>query len=59
VDVSLTVSPVKDAAGKVVGASAIAHDITEKKRAWTRHQLLSKEIEHRTKNLFELRPRRQ
>jgi len=33
IDVSLTVSPLKDAAGRVVGASAIARDITEQKRA--------------------------
>jgi PAS domain S-box-containing protein len=33
VDVSLTISPIRDAAGKVVGASKIARDITERKRA--------------------------
>ena len=32
-DVSLTVSPVKDAEGRIVGASKIARDITERKRA--------------------------
>ncbi len=32
-DVSLTVSPVKDASGKVIGVSKIARDITEKVRA--------------------------
>ncbi|HYO64261.1 MAG TPA: PAS domain S-box protein, partial [Pyrinomonadaceae bacterium] len=32
-DVSLTVSPVRDADGRVVGASKIARDITERKRA--------------------------
>ncbi|HEY5955611.1 MAG TPA: PAS domain S-box protein, partial [Polyangiaceae bacterium] len=31
--VSLTVSPLRDAAGKVVGSSAIGRDITERKRA--------------------------
>ena len=31
-DVSLTISPVRDAAGKIVGASKIARDITERKR---------------------------
>lgn len=31
VDVSLTVSPVRDASGRIVGASAIARDITERK----------------------------
>jgi PAS domain S-box-containing protein len=33
VDVSLTVSPVKNAAGRIVGASKIARDITKRKRA--------------------------
>ncbi|MDP9316181.1 MAG: PAS domain S-box protein [Chloroflexota bacterium] len=32
IDVALTVSPVMDAAGKVIAASTIAHDITELKR---------------------------
>ena len=52
VDISLTVSPLKDAAGKVVGASKIARDITERKLAQARHELLRHEIQHRTKNLF-------
>ena len=33
VPVSLTFSAIKDAKGKVIGASKIAHDITERKRA--------------------------
>ena len=33
IDVSVTISPIKDAAGKVLGASAIKRDITEQKRA--------------------------
>jgi PAS domain S-box-containing protein len=33
VDVSLSVSPIRDAAGKLVGASKIARDITERKQA--------------------------
>jgi PAS domain S-box-containing protein len=32
-DVSLTVSPIRDATGRIVGASKIARDITEHKRA--------------------------
>src|SRR6201984_3480563 len=32
-DVSLTISPMKDAAGRVVGASKLARDITERKRS--------------------------
>jgi PAS domain S-box-containing protein len=33
IDVSLTISPMKDSEGKVVGASKIARDITERKQA--------------------------
>ncbi len=33
VDVSLTVSPIHDAGGRVIGAAKIARDITERKRA--------------------------
>jgi PAS domain S-box-containing protein len=33
IDVSLTVSPVKDAQGRIIGASKIARDITARKRA--------------------------
>jgi PAS domain S-box-containing protein len=33
IDVSLTVSPVRDASGRVVGASKIARDVTARKRA--------------------------
>jgi PAS domain S-box-containing protein len=32
-DVSLTISPMKDSSGRVVGASKLARDITERKRA--------------------------
>ena len=52
VDISLTVSPVKDAAGRVVGASKIARDISDKTQAQARQELLTREIQHRTKNLF-------
>jgi PAS domain S-box-containing protein len=33
IDISLTVSPIRDAEGRVVGASKVARDITEKKQA--------------------------
>ncbi|MCZ7383067.1 MAG: PAS domain S-box protein [Candidatus Methanoperedens sp.] len=32
IDVSLTISPIKDDAGKIIGASTIARDITERKK---------------------------
>jgi PAS domain S-box-containing protein len=54
IDISLSVSPVKDATGTVIGASKIARDITERKLARERQELLTKEIQHRTKNIFSL-----
>jgi two-component sensor histidine kinase len=50
--VSLTVSPVKDAEGKIVGASKIARDITEQKRNQDQIATLAREAEHRSKNLL-------
>jgi PAS domain S-box-containing protein len=32
IHVSTTISPIKDATGRIIGASAVAHDITERKR---------------------------
>lgn len=52
IDISLTVSPVRDATGKVIGASKIARDISERKEVQLRQQMLTQEIHHRTKNLF-------
>jgi PAS domain S-box-containing protein len=54
VDVSLAVSPVKDTHGIIVGASKIARDITDRKRAAEQRDLLIREMNHRTKNLFAL-----
>jgi PAS domain S-box-containing protein len=50
--VSLTVSPVKDASGRIVGASKIARDITEQKRNQELIATLAREAEHRSKNLL-------
>jgi PAS domain S-box-containing protein len=50
VDVSLTVSPIKNASGEVVGASKIVRDITELKRARELEKLLVEEMRHRIKN---------
>jgi PAS domain S-box-containing protein len=52
VDISVTVSPVKDEAGKIVGASKIARDITEKKRSEAQIAILAREAEHRAKNVL-------
>jgi PAS domain S-box-containing protein len=50
VDVSLTISPVKDHAGRIIAASKIARDITDRKRAEEQQKLLVREIKHRVKN---------
>jgi PAS domain S-box-containing protein len=50
VDISLAVSPVMDSRGKIVGASKIARDISERKRAETQRNLLLHEMTHRVKN---------
>ena len=48
IDVALTVSPVRDGSGQIIGASKIARDITERKRAeQDRAFLLSREQEAR------------
>ncbi|MGL4962712.1 MAG: PAS domain S-box protein [Inquilinus sp.] len=54
IDVSLTVSPVRSSTGEVVGASKIARDITERKRAQERQMMLLREMSHRVKNIFAL-----
>jgi len=48
VDVSITVSPIKDHAGRIVGASKIARDVTERRRIEDqRSRLLAREQEAR------------
>jgi two-component system CheB/CheR fusion protein len=54
IDISLTVSPVKDSSGRIIGASKIARDITERKQAQERIALLAREVDHRSKNLLAL-----
>jgi PAS domain S-box-containing protein len=44
-DISLTVSPIKDAQGRVVGASKIARDITLRKRADEERERLMARVE--------------
>ncbi|WP_181168945.1 PAS domain S-box protein [Mesorhizobium sp. B2-4-17] len=50
--VSLTVSPIKNARGEIVGASKIARDISAAKESERRIRLLMREVNHRVKNQF-------
>lgn len=54
VDISLTVSPLRNSDGRIIGASKIARDITERRRARHQQELLLREMDHRVKNLFSL-----
>ena len=49
-DISLTISPLRDKHGVVVGASKVARDVTERKRAEKLQRLLIDELNHRVKN---------
>lgn len=51
-DVSLTVSPVRDKFGNIVGASKVARDVTERKQAERFQRLLIEELNHRVKNML-------
>jgi PAS domain S-box-containing protein len=52
VDISLSISPVTDETGTIIGASKIARDITEQKRREQQIALLAREADHRTNNLL-------
>jgi PAS domain S-box-containing protein len=52
VPVSLTISPVRDDKGQLIGASKIARDITNRRRSEERIRLLTADLTHRTKNLL-------
>ena len=52
VAVSLTVSPVRNRRGRIVGASKIARDISASKESERRIRLLLREVNHRVKNQF-------
>jgi PAS domain S-box-containing protein len=47
---SVTISPIRNRAGEIVGASKVARDITERKRAEEMQRLLVGELNHRVKN---------
>ncbi|MGJ4948433.1 PAS domain S-box protein [Bradyrhizobium sp. HKCCYLS20291] len=54
IDVSVTVSPVRDSAGRIIGASKIVRDITDKRQTREQLRTLLAEVNHRSKNLLSL-----
>jgi PAS domain S-box-containing protein len=52
IDISLSISPLKNADGKIIGASKIARDITERKRNESQITALAREAEHRARNVL-------
>ncbi|MBL8546478.1 MAG: PAS domain S-box protein [Hyphomonadaceae bacterium] len=50
VDISLTVSPMRDSSGRIIGASKVARDVSDRKRAEETQRLLIDELNHRIKN---------
>jgi len=54
IDISLTISPILDAEGAIIGASKIACDITERKRQTDHIDFLMREMSHRFNNLLSI-----
>lgn len=52
--ISLTVSPIRNASGQIVGASKIARDVTEQVELRRRLDLLHREVDHRAKNVLQI-----
>ncbi|MER8487830.1 PAS domain S-box protein [Mesorhizobium australicum] len=52
VPVSLTISPVRNAVGQIIGASKIARDISTAKESEYRIRMLMREVNHRVKNQY-------
>jgi PAS domain S-box-containing protein len=52
VEISLSVSPTRTSDGQIIGASKIARDITDRKRAEEKISLLAREAEHRARNVL-------
>lgn len=50
ISVSLSISPLRDSTGRIVGASKVARDITDRKQSEELQRLLFDELNHRVKN---------
>jgi PAS domain S-box-containing protein len=51
VDISLRVSPIRDKTGKIIGASKIARDISERKQAEQQNRQLTRQLEQQAAQL--------
>ena len=54
IGISLTISPIENSQGTIVGASKIARDITERKRRDAQMLVLAREAEHRARNMLSI-----
>ena len=54
IDVALSISPVVEGEGRIVGASVVARDVSERKAAETQRTLLLGELDHRVKNILQI-----
>jgi PAS domain S-box-containing protein len=54
IEVSLTISPVRDSAGRIIGASKIARDISDRKRAEVERERLVNQLEEKQRKLQEV-----
>jgi PAS domain S-box-containing protein len=54
VHIEVTISPVRNAGGEIIGASTIARDIGERLRHAENQRLLVREMHHRIKNLLSI-----
>lgn len=52
IELSITVSPIFNRQGKVIGASKIARDISDRRREEEIKRALAREVNHRSKNLL-------
>jgi PAS domain S-box-containing protein len=54
IDISLTVSPVRDSQGTIIGASKIGRDISERKRREAQMMMMAREAEHRARDMLSI-----
>lgn len=52
IDISLSISPIRNDRGEIIGASKIARDISDRRRLEESRLALAREVNHRSKNLL-------